>query len=488
VEGAEMKNPALVKSIFVVLALVALVYAPKPAFAQHGGGHGGGGGGFHGGGFHGSGPSGGYRGGAPRGAYRGGPPIATTRSMNSHGYGRPAYGGPRSHGVHGGRAAPPASARFGGSMSARNFGNAAARIGGNAGGNAGNTGNTAGVHAPSGGAAAAGSRTLGNSGNSPVAGSARTGSVGTTGLMMMWNSRASNMGGASMSHDSSARGIAGLSVRSSAISPNRAVLNIAASHFGSSLMGSSGFDSSASLAGTLRVVNGSRGFTGSIGAGHTLGTGFGGSSTGFHGDTSNRFHGGTKTTGFHDRMTTSFHGATFNSEFNRGVNHGFGFHDGFHRFHGCFNCCFHFFFGFGFGFGWGPWWGPWGFWGPGWVAPVPNYSVTYPPANSDTGADNDSSSSTFGGYFPRPSFGESLDTQSRSNPNSVSGNVLLYLKDGTMCAATDYWIAGGKLHYVVDYSGEEAVGLDELDLQRTVDENAKLGVRFVLKPSPERKQ
>ena len=121
--------------------------------------------------------------------------------------------------------------------------------------------------------------------------------------------------------------------------------------------------------------------------------------------------------------------------------------------------------------------------------------MTYPPANSDTGADNDSSSSTSGGHFPRPSFGESLDTQSSANPNSVSGNVaqstptvLLYLTDGAMYAATDYWIEGGKLHYVVNYSGEEAVGLDELDLQRTVDENAKLGVRFVLKPSPERKQ
>src|SRR5215472_16066761 len=125
-----MRKPTLAKFIFVVITLVALTYTPKPTFAQHGGGHGGGGGGFHR-----SGSSGGYRGGEPRGAYRGEPPIVAARRMNSHGYGRPAYGGPRSHGVHGGRAAPPSSARFGGSISAHNFGNNAARIGGNAGGN-----------------------------------------------------------------------------------------------------------------------------------------------------------------------------------------------------------------------------------------------------------------------------------------------------------------------------------------------------------------
>jgi hypothetical protein len=289
-----------------------------------------------------------------------------------------------------------------------------------------------------------------------------------------------------MPSGSSARGMAGSSGRSSAISPNRAVSNIEGSHFGNSSMGSSRFGSSGTLAGTSRVVGGSRGFTGGIGASHTLGSGFGGSSTGFHGDVSNGFHGGPMTTGFHGGMTNGFHGATFNNGFNKGFNHGFGFHDGFHHFHGCFNCGFHFFFGFGFGFGWGPWWGPWGFWGPVW-APPPTYS--------DAAADNTSSSTSSGDYFPRPSFGGSLDVQGgeqgNSNPNSVTGNVaqstptvLLYLKDGTMYAASDYWLVDNKLHYRANYGAESAVNLDEVDLQRTVDENARRGVRFTLKPNP----
>jgi hypothetical protein len=62
--------------------------------------------------------------------------------------------------------------------------------------------------------------------------------------------------------------------------------------------------------------------------------------------------------------------------------------------------------------------------------------------------------------------------------------VLVYLKDGTMSAASDYWIADGRLHYTVNYVGESTVDIDQVDLQRTVDENAKRGVRFSLKPSP----
>jgi hypothetical protein len=61
------------------------------------------------------------------------------------------------------------------------------------------------------GCAAVGSRTFGNSGNSPVAGSGRAGSAGTTGPMTTSNSHAPNMGGASMSSGSS--GFSGSSAR-----------------------------------------------------------------------------------------------------------------------------------------------------------------------------------------------------------------------------------------------------------------------------------
>jgi hypothetical protein len=62
--------------------------------------------------------------------------------------------------------------------------------------------------------------------------------------------------------------------------------------------------------------------------------------------------------------------------------------------------------------------------------------------------------------------------------------VIFYLRDGTGYGATDYWLAGGILHFVTTYGSEKSIGLDQLDVQRTVDENAARGVFIVLGPSP----
>jgi hypothetical protein len=62
--------------------------------------------------------------------------------------------------------------------------------------------------------------------------------------------------------------------------------------------------------------------------------------------------------------------------------------------------------------------------------------------------------------------------------------VLLYLKDGSSFAVSDYWLTGGKLHYVTSYGGDNAVDESQVDLQRTVNENAARGVDFSLKPQP----
>lgn len=231
----------------------------------------------------------------------------------------------------------------------------------------------------------------------------------------------------------------------------------------------------------------------------------------------------TNTGAFHGN---SFHNTTFNGSHNGSWNgsgwHGNGWHGGWNNgwhggwhggwyggWHGgCWGCGFGWGFGWGFGFGWGwgwgGWWGPgWGFWGPSypwWGYPAysypypvyPNYNVTYPPPYSGTSADNDSSSnvSPSDDYFARPSFGGSLDADAQGSPNTnaITGNVanstptvLVYLKDGTMYTASDYWLADGKLHYVTSYSTESIVDMDEVDLQRSVDENAKRGVTFTLK-------
>ncbi|MGA9144868.1 MAG: hypothetical protein WA664_08265 [Candidatus Acidiferrales bacterium] len=224
--------------------------------------------------------------------------------------------------------------------------------------------------------------------------------------------------------------------------------------------------------------------------------------------------------GFNNGFNRGFnHGFNngFGRGFGRGFNRGFGFHQGF----GCWGCGFGWGFGFGWGWGWGGWWDPW--WGPGWGLwgpyygygypwwgypaysypyPVyPNYDVTYPAPYSGTDEDDDSSlnSTPSDDYFQRPSFGGTLNFQSDTqgydqgspNTNAITGNVaastptvLLYLKDGTMYTASDYWLVDNKLHYVTSYSTESIVDMDEVDLQRTVDENSKRGVTFTLKARP----
>jgi len=66
----------------------------------------------------------------------------------------------------------------------------------------------------------------------------------------------------------------------------------------------------------------------------------------------------------------------------------------------------------------------------------------------------------------------------------ASGKILANQIVHHLGAPLRQWIADGKLHYNVDYSGESTIDINQLDLQRTVDENAKRGVRFTLKPQP----
>lgn len=62
--------------------------------------------------------------------------------------------------------------------------------------------------------------------------------------------------------------------------------------------------------------------------------------------------------------------------------------------------------------------------------------------------------------------------------------TLIFLSDGTNFAVTDYWLAGGRLHYITSYGGENSVAFEKFDLQKTVDENYKLGILFSLRPAP----
>jgi hypothetical protein len=81
-------------------------------------------------------------------------------------------------------------------------------------------------------------------------------------------------------------------------------------------------------------------------------------------------------------------------------------------------------------------------------------------------------------YVPAPE-------SSREEAGTKKASVVLYMKTGSAYAVTDYWIADGKLHYRPSYGGENTIEMDGLDLQQTVDVNAKSGVNFTLRPQPE---
>src|ERR1700730_15736487 len=141
--------------------------------------------------------------------------------------------------------------------------------------------------------------------------------------------------------------------------------------------------------------------------------------------------------------------------------------------------------GLGFGFGWGPTCGPYWGWGFGCNA-LPYYSYGYynsgysaPPSNGlqPEPAMPSQESGPFSYEYPPP------DT----SQNSISAEqfeIALYLKDGTVYAVSNYWLAGGKLVYQTNYGGENSIDLDQIDMQKTVDVNASRGVEFTLRPKP----
>lgn len=166
-----------------------------------------------------------------------------------------------------------------------------------------------------------------------------------------------------------------------------------------------------------------------------------------------------------------------------GFGPGFGFFGpfGFFGFNGGFGN------GFGNGFGCDPFW-DWGCnglgWGNGWGSGYGNGLNMYYPVGAYEGQTDsqDDTSRIYGPYaWQNP---PSSDSGTQSSVAVSEPPTLIYFKDGTSYGVTSYWLADSKLHYVTSYGGENAIDVNRLDLQRTVDENAQRGVAFTLKPAP----
>lgn len=164
---------------------------------------------------------------------------------------------------------------------------------------------------------------------------------------------------------------------------------------------------------------------------------------------------------------------------------------------------FGFYGGYGYGFGCDPFWGGWdgsclGSWSPFWGgyggygypgdsyyddSSAPNYQVFGGGADSGPDGSNLTGNPANENYTYQNSPQDTGVAADQSGANDDQPFVL-YLKDGSSYAVTRYWVAGGNLHYMTTYGGENSVALDQVDVQKTVDENAALGHSFTLAPAP----
>ncbi|MFY9732008.1 MAG: hypothetical protein WAK24_15485, partial [Candidatus Acidiferrales bacterium] len=147
-------------------------------------------------------------------------------------------------------------------------------------------------------------------------------------------------------------------------------------------------------------------------------------------------------------------------------------------------------FGFGFGLGYGygycdPFWGcPAGFYGSYYNGGYYGNQI-YNDSTSDSSISNEFNPSRYWGPSAPP---EETGGGGGGASSSTDSEVVLFLKDGTVYAITDYWVADNKLHYITNYGGENSIPLDQLDMQRTVDVNAKRGINITLRPTPQSQQ
>lgn len=150
-------------------------------------------------------------------------------------------------------------------------------------------------------------------------------------------------------------------------------------------------------------------------------------------------------------------------------------------------------YGLGYGFGYGLYpFSPWGFsfgyglgfgygYGSGYGYGYGN-AYGYDLGYSDNGLGSGSSSasaSSSGEYGPYATL-DAKTNQPGTLPNPANETTLV-LKDGTTYLVTDYWMAGGKLHFVTADNGESTIEIDALDLQHTAEQNSKRGVTFTLR-------
>lgn len=108
--------------------------------------------------------------------------------------------------------------------------------------------------------------------------------------------------------------------------------------------------------------------------------------------------------------------------------------------------------------------------GPPATAPV------VPAATSPRPIQNDAPSARTSPAAPSFSQGQPSQVTSRNVP-------VVWLKGGYSYGLLDYWVADGQFHYRTTYGGENSVPLDQIDLQRTTEDNSQRGIALNLDPN-----
>lgn len=151
---------------------------------------------------------------------------------------------------------------------------------------------------------------------------------------------------------------------------------------------------------------------------------------------------------------------------------------------------------FGFGLGLGPGWGlGWDQCDPGWGWGYTSFcepnNYTYGYYGPDAYLPPPPPPGEYEPEYPQPS--EEGGYLYEAPPSEIPGSneeqnhfeVVIYLRDGTVYLVSDYWLSGGELHYTLSDGNEYGIDMSQVDLQKTVDVNAKRGIHFTLRNSPD---
>jgi hypothetical protein len=162
-----------------------------------------------------------------------------------------------------------------------------------------------------------------------------------------------------------------------------------------------------------------------------------------------------------------FSGWGFNQGFGcGGLGYGFGYGGGYY--------------GAGYGYNFGPGYdsssGPADFSGDASTDGYGSYSSGNPSAYDSSAPSSSDASSTDAGT-------SQVVTTAPADSEPAPPATTIFLKNGTSFEVMSYWLDAGKLHYITNYGGEASIDMTQLDLQRTVDENAQRGGSFTLRPA-----